>query len=82
VELSRELDASFVPVIFAWTEGKPLDDVMAGSGMAAGDFVRNCKQILDLLRQIQDVAPAEVADTVLEATRAINRSVVAYTGVV
>jgi ATP-dependent RNA helicase HelY len=80
VELCRELDPGFVPVVFAWAEGKPLDDVLEISGMAAGDFVRNCKQLLDLLRQIEEVADPEVAVVARAAHEAVNRSVVAYTG--
>jgi ATP-dependent RNA helicase HelY len=80
VELCRELDPGFIPTVFGWAEGKPLEDVLEASGMAAGDFVRNCKQLLDLLRQIQDVAEPEVADLAHAAHNAVNRSVVAYTG--
>ena len=53
VELSRELDAGFAATIFAWAEGKPLEDVLGESGLTPGDFVRTTKQILDLLRQIR-----------------------------
>ncbi len=81
VELTRELDPGFVPTIFAWAEGKPLEDVLAEAGMAAGDFVRNCKQLLDLLRQVQEVAAPEVAHVMRVAQEAVRRSVVAYTGV-
>jgi ATP-dependent RNA helicase HelY len=49
--------------------------------MAPGDFVRNCKQLLDLLRQIEDVAEGEQADVARKAREAVNRGVVAYTGV-
>jgi ATP-dependent RNA helicase HelY len=48
--------------------------------MAPGDFVRTCKQLLDLLRQIEAVADPSVADTARWAVEAINRGVVAYTG--
>ena len=81
VELTRELDPGFIPTIFGWAEGKPLDDVLAESGMPAGDFVRNCKQLLDLLRQIAEVAPDEVASTAIAAVDSVNRSVVSYTSV-
>jgi ATP-dependent RNA helicase HelY len=81
VELCRELDPGFVFVVFDWAEGKPLEDVLAASGLAAGDFVRNCKQLLDLLRQIEEVAGPDVAPTARAANGAVNRSVVAYTGV-
>jgi len=49
--------------------------------MAPGDFVRNCKQLLDLLRQIGEVAPHATADVVRAAAEAVNRGVVSYTGV-
>jgi ATP-dependent RNA helicase HelY len=49
--------------------------------MAPGDFVRTCKQLLDLLRQIAEVAPPPTADVVRAAAGAVNRGVVAYTGV-
>jgi ATP-dependent RNA helicase HelY len=80
VELCRELDPGFAPTVFAWAEGKPLEDVLETSGLAAGDFVRNCKQLLDLLRQIEDVAAPDVRPVARAAHDAVNRSVVAYTG--
>jgi ATP-dependent RNA helicase HelY len=81
VELSRELDPGFATPVFHWAEGKHLDAVLAETGMAPGDFVRNAKQLLDLLRQIADVAGPDQATTVLAAIEAVNRGVVAYTGV-
>ena len=81
VQLCRELEAGFATPIFHWAEGKPLEDVLGETGMAPGDFVRNCKQLLDVLRQVADVAPPEVADLVLQARDAVLRGVVAYTGV-
>jgi ATP-dependent RNA helicase HelY len=80
VELCRELDAGFMSTVFWWAEGKALEDVLSSSRMAAGDFVRNCKQLLDLMRQIEEVADADVADVAAAAGEAVNRSVVAYTG--
>ena len=80
-QLSRELDAGFASTVFDWAEGKPLEDVLGESGMTPGDFVRTTKQILDLLRQIREVAPSPASATAAAAADAINRSVVAYTGV-
>jgi ATP-dependent RNA helicase HelY len=80
VELCRELDAGFVSTVFEWAEGKPLEGVLVASGLAAGDFVRSCKQLLDLMRQIQEVADPELATATRAAYGAVNRSVVAYTG--
>jgi len=81
VELCRELDPGFLGIIFSWAEGKPLDDVLQQAALPAGDFVRNCKQVLDLLRQIEGVAQPNVAAVARAAHQAVNRSVVSYTGV-
>ena len=81
VELCRELDPGFATTVFHWAEGKPLEDVLAEAELAPGDFVRNCKQLLDLLRQIEEVAPGRVTELVGRAREAVNRGVVAYTGV-
>ncbi|MGH2572897.1 MAG: DEAD/DEAH box helicase [Actinomycetota bacterium] len=80
VELCRELDPGFVPTAFDWAEGKQLEDVLGASGLQAGDFVRSCKQLLDLLRQIEEVADPELASLARAAHQAVNRSVVSYTG--
>jgi ATP-dependent RNA helicase HelY len=80
VELVRELDPGFMPTVFDWAEGKALEDVLASSGLTPGDFVRNCKQLLDLLRQVETVAGQELAAVARGAHHAVNRSVVSYTG--
>jgi len=81
VELCRELEAGFATPVFQWAEGKPLQDVLAETGLAPGDFVRNCKQLLDLLRQIEEVASAQTAELAHQAIESVNRGVVSYTGV-
>ena len=81
VELCRELDDGFAAPVFHWADGKPLEDVLRETTMAPGDFVRNCKQLLDLLRQIEEVAPEGTAAVARDAAAAVNRGVVAYTGV-
>ena len=81
VQLVRDLEEGFATPVFHWAEGKPLESVLAETEMAPGDFVRNCKQLLDLLRQIEEVAPSATAETVAGARAAVLRGVVAYTGV-
>jgi len=81
VELCRELDDGFAAPVYRWAEGEALEDVLVETFMAPGDFVRNCKQLLDLLRQIGEVAPHATADVVRAAAEAVNRGVVSYTGV-
>jgi ATP-dependent RNA helicase HelY len=81
VELCRELEDGFAAPIHRWAQGESLEDVLRETDMSPGDFVRTCKQVLDLLRQIEDVAPEGVSDVVHRAREAVNRGVVAYTGV-
>jgi ATP-dependent RNA helicase HelY len=80
VELCRELDPGFMATLHRWAAGGALEEVLQESDLPAGDFVRNCKQVLDLLRQIEVVAGAAVAAGARAAQVAVNRSVVAYTG--
>jgi ATP-dependent RNA helicase HelY len=81
VQLCRELEAGFASPVFHWAEGKPLEDILEETEMAPGDFVRNCKQLLDLLRQVDEVGSPPTAAVVGQARRAVLRGVVAYTGV-
>ncbi len=46
---------------------------------AVGDFVRNCRQLIDLLRQIRDLYP-EPPPGVAAALRGLDRGVVAAEG--
>ena len=62
VQLCRELEAGFATADPPLGRGRrPLDDILAETEMAPGDFIRNCKQLVDLLRQIEDVATPETA---------------------
>ena len=81
VQLCRELEAGFATPIYHWAEGDALDDILVETEMAPGDFIRNCKQLVDLLRQIEEVAAPEAAAQVRAGRGAILRGVVAYTGV-
>jgi len=67
--------------VFHWAEVKPLEDVLEETEMAPGDFVRNCKQLVDLLHQIEDVADGETAEQFRHARGSVMHGVVAYTGV-
>ncbi|HEX5936724.1 MAG TPA: DEAD/DEAH box helicase [Actinomycetota bacterium] len=81
VQLCRELEPGFATPIHHWAEGEALDDILGETEMAPGDFVRNCKQLVDLLRQVEEVAPPGTAAGVRAGREAILRGVVAYTGV-
>jgi superfamily II RNA helicase len=50
---------------------------------SAGDFVRSMKQVLDIMRQILNVAPDDfLRSGISAALHSVHRSVVAYTSVV
>jgi ATP-dependent RNA helicase HelY len=62
----------------AWAGGAGLGAVLADTELAAGDFVRLSKQVVDLLDQISIVADAELGATARAAIDAVRRGVVAY----
>jgi ATP-dependent RNA helicase HelY len=89
LELTREPDLGFAWPAYRWARGESLDRVLstavaAGHELSAGDFVRWCKQLLDLLDQLAAVADpgSRVARTAREAVAAVRRGVVAYSGTV
>ena len=54
---TRVPDPGFVAIAHAWAAGGDLDGVLEDEDLSGGDFVRNVKQVIDLLRQIADAAP-------------------------
>jgi ATP-dependent RNA helicase HelY len=80
---TRAPDAGFVRHAQAWATGEELEDVLAEDELTGGDFVRNIKQLIDLLRQVGDVAPVpETAATARSAAEALFRGVVAASSAV
>ncbi len=74
---SREPDDGFVAAIFRWATTGDLTSALAasdatgsGSPLSAGDFVRWCRQVLDLLDQVRNAAPSAALRSA--AKRAIN----------
>jgi ATP-dependent RNA helicase HelY len=43
--------------VVAWARGATLDSVLRETDVAPGDFVRNIRQLIDLVRQLSQVAP-------------------------
>jgi ATP-dependent RNA helicase HelY len=82
---SRQPDEGFVPAVYRWaTTGNlaaalDVSDVAGnGSPLPAGDFVRWCRQVLDLLDQVRNAAPeSSVRSTAKRAIDDIRRGVVA-----
>jgi len=85
---SREPDDGFVHVIYRWAGTGDLAAALAaadahpsggtGSPLSAGDFVRWCRQVLDLMDQVRNAAPdAELRATAKRAINDVRRGVVA-----
>nr|PZN46527.1 MAG: RNA helicase [Actinomycetota bacterium] len=76
----REPDFGFAWVAWRWAKGHSLDAVLLDADLAAGDFVRQVKQLVDLLDQIREAAPqnSNVRVTANQAIEAMHRGVVAY----
>jgi ATP-dependent RNA helicase HelY len=80
---TRQPDPGFTAVAHAWAKGQDLEDVLLDEDMTGGDFVRNVKQLIDLLRQVGDVAPtAATAAAARSAAGALFRGVVAASSTV
>jgi ATP-dependent RNA helicase HelY len=84
LERTRQPDAGFAWTIYRWARGESLERVMtaaesAGAEFSAGDFVRWCRQVIDLLEQLRDVvgSDAPVGGAAKEAVKAMRRGVVA-----
>jgi ATP-dependent RNA helicase HelY len=76
---TRPPHAGFSSLAFAWAHGEDLDSLLGEDDLAAGDFVRTCRQLLDLLRQLRDAEPA-LRRQVSDAIRMLDRGVVAAGG--
>ncbi|MGW8975759.1 DEAD/DEAH box helicase [Streptomyces platensis] len=79
----REPDLGFAWAAYRWASGFGLDEVLREAEMPAGDFVRWCKQLIDVLGQIAAAAPpgGTVARTARKAVDGVLRGVVAYSSV-
>lgn len=83
VVVSRAPDASFFAVAHAWAEGTAYTDLWRGDGggdqtPAGGDFVRQMRQLIDLVDRICDVAlQRDTRRAAADARMALDRGVVA-----
>ena len=82
LDFLREPDLGFAWAAYRWAEGDDLDDVLGGTDLAAGDFVRWMKQLLDLAGQVADAAgDSPLRKTARDTVKALKRGVVAYSSV-
>jgi len=79
LEPPRNLALGLVQPIYRWTKGDSLSSVLRYSDLAPGDFVRWCKQVVDVLNQIAVIAPTtRMRNNARIAKDSILRGVVAY----
>jgi len=83
IATTREPDLGFAWPVHRWARGEPLTTVLAaaaqnGQTLSAGDFVRWCRQVVDLLDQVRVAATGTpLAQTAADAVMAVRRGVVA-----
>lgn len=82
IDPSRAPEPGFAASVEAWAHGGTLAEALAGAAaggidLSPGDFVRWCRQVVDLLDQIRVAAPAGAAPLAGRAVAAVRRGVVA-----
>ncbi|WP_426225935.1 DEAD/DEAH box helicase [Pseudarthrobacter sp. DSP2-3-2b1] len=81
--LTGEPELGLMWPMYKWAKGRHLQDVLSGTDLAAGDFVRWVKQVIDLLDQLAKIPGLDprLARLCAEAISLIRRGVVAYSSV-
>ncbi len=79
---TRAPDAGFADAAWRWARGQRLEQVLERAELAPGDFVRNAKQLVDLLRQLAVVSGRpDTAHSARRAAESLQRGVVAASAV-
>ncbi|MDO4899680.1 RNA helicase [Actinomyces sp.] len=91
VDPSTGAEPALAGAVRAWTDGADLATILEDTDLAAGDFVRWCKQLLDVLGQLATIISgagageraglARLAITAAEACLDVNRGVVSWSSV-
>ena len=71
-----EMDLSYP--IHRWATGAKLDLVLESADLLPGDFIRWCKQIIDLLEQLAKASEGPISAKAREAVDLVKRGIVAY----
>ena len=81
----RDADPGFAQAAFRWVNGNRLDAVLREVDLQPGDFVRWCRQLIDLLGQIAEAADitgdSALSRTARKAAESMRRGVVSYSSV-
>ena len=75
---TRYPEAGFSSIVYAWAAGHDLEDLFEDD-LAAGDFVRNCRQLIDVMRQLRDEFPS-LRRAAADGVNRVDRGVVAAGG--
>src|SRR3954464_14186601 len=87
LDVTPEPDLGLAWAVHRWAGGARLESVLSDADLAAGDFVRWCQQVIDLLGQIELAAAESEGGAALrraakDAVDGVRRGVVAYSSVV
>ncbi len=84
LDRTREPDLGFAWPVYRWARGESLSAVLVaaetnGAELSAGDFVRWCRQVVDVLDQVRGIAGegSAIGTAAAAAVRALRRGVVA-----
>ncbi|WP_114854799.1 RNA helicase [Brachybacterium sp. YJGR34] len=75
IEPTTPPDPAVAAIVHRWTRGAHLAAALEGSDLPAGDFVRHCRQVIDLLDQL--TADEQLGATARAAIRGVRRGLVA-----
>jgi ATP-dependent RNA helicase HelY len=76
-----DLSPQLAQAVYRWATGSRLEDVLDSEDIQAGDFVRWCKQIIDVLDQISSIGEGPVPRAATEARALVFRGIVALSSV-
>ncbi|MBB5831439.1 DEAD/DEAH box helicase [Brachybacterium aquaticum] len=75
IEPTTPPDPAVAAIVHRWARGEHLAAALAGNDLPPGDFVRHCRQVIDLLDQL--TADEQLGATARAAIAAVRRGLVA-----
>ena len=73
---TRDLDPAFVDAAYRWSSGRSLDEAVGRLDITGGDFVRNVKQVADLVGQLRAVGDLDLTAAAEVALDGLRRGIV------
>ena len=78
LQKSSQLEMDLSYPIYRWATGAKLDLVLESADLLPGDFIRWCKQIIDLLEQLAKASEGPMSAKAKDAVDLVKRGIVAY----